>query len=108
VATNQMLSLLSKFVEKNSNFVDIQWDQRMSPKLLFNPYSEFYEDKRKAAHYFLLASSVLEEGVVGYSENARRLLVYSKFKSPTCLERRLLNADFMMLWVLIKKLYLKF
>jgi hypothetical protein len=71
-----MLSLLSKFVNMNSNFVDIQWDQRMSPKLLFNPYSERCEERRKAAHYFLLASSVLEEGVVGYSENARRLLIH--------------------------------
>ena len=48
----------------------------MKPRLLFNPYSESPEKKKTAAHYFLLASSILEDEVVGFSENARRLLVY--------------------------------
>jgi len=76
MATDDVLSSLSRFVDMNSNVVDVQWDRRMSPRLLVNPYSENYEEKKTAAHYFLLASSVLEEGVVGFSENARSLLVH--------------------------------
>ncbi|MEM2108268.1 MAG: DUF2400 family protein [Candidatus Bathyarchaeia archaeon] len=71
-----VLFALERFVETNSNVVDVQWDRRMSPKLLVNPYSDDYEEKKTAAHYFLLAASILEEEVVGFSENARRLLVY--------------------------------
>jgi hypothetical protein len=73
---DDVLSSLARFVDMNSNIVDVQWDRRMSPRLLVNPYSEDYEEKKTAAHYFLLASSVLEEGVVGFSENARSLLVH--------------------------------
>ena len=76
MATDEVLSSLSRFVDMNSDVVDVQWDRRMSPRLLVNPYSEDYEERKTAAHYFLLASSVLEEGVVGFSENARRLLVH--------------------------------
>lgn len=76
MARDEVLSSLSKFVNMNSNVVDVQWDGRMSPRLLVNPYSENYEERKTAAHYFLLASSVLEDGVVGFSENARRLLVH--------------------------------
>jgi hypothetical protein len=72
----EVLSSLARFVDMNSNVVDVQWDRRMSPRLLVNPYSEDYEERKTAAHYFLLASSVLEEGVVGFSENARSLLVH--------------------------------
>ncbi|HEX9261030.1 MAG TPA: DUF2400 family protein [Candidatus Bathyarchaeia archaeon] len=75
VATGEAVDLLLKFVNTNSNIVDTQWDRRMSPRLLFNPYSEFVEDKKVTAHYFLLVASILEDRVVGYSENARRLLI---------------------------------
>ena len=68
--------MLLEFVNMNSNVVDIQWDRRMSPRLLLNPYSEDCEERKIAAHYFLLVSSVLEDEVVGFSENARKLLVY--------------------------------
>jgi hypothetical protein len=76
MATDEVLSSLSRFVDMNSDVVDVQWDGRMSPRLLVDPYSESYEERKIAAHYFLLASSVLEDRVVGFSENARRLLVY--------------------------------
>ena len=76
MATDEVLSLILRFVNLNSNFVDVQWDRRMKPRLLFNPYSEDKEQKRKTAHYFLLAASLLEDGVVGYSENSRRILIY--------------------------------
>ena len=48
----------------------------MSPRLLFNPYSEKFEERKIAAQYFLLASSILDDTIVGYPENARMLLVY--------------------------------
>lgn len=76
MATNEAFTLLLKFVNTNSNVVDTQWDQRMSPRLLFNPYSEYGEEKKITAHYFLLASSILEDRIVGFSENARSLLVH--------------------------------
>lgn len=76
MATDEVLSLLVDFVNKNSNVADIQWDRRMSPRLLFNPYSEKYEERKNIAHYFLLAASILDDTVVGYPENARMLLVY--------------------------------
>jgi len=76
MATDDILSLLVDFINKNSNVVDIQWDRRMSPRLLFNPYSRNYEDKKITAHYFLLVASILDDTVVGYPENARMLLSY--------------------------------
>ena len=76
MAMGDTLQLLLKFVETNSNIADTQWDRRMSPRLLFNPYSEQIEEKKITAHYFLLASSILEDRIVGFSENARSLLVY--------------------------------
>ena len=76
MATDEVLTLLIDFINKNSNVADIQWDRRMSPRLLFNPYSEKYEERQIIAHYFLLAASILDDTVVGYSENARMLLSY--------------------------------
>ena len=76
VATDEVLSLLVEFINKNSNVVDIQWDRRMSPRLLVNPYSEKYEERQTVAHYLLLAASILDDTVVGYPENARMLMVY--------------------------------
>jgi hypothetical protein len=76
LATDEVLSLLVDFINKNSNVVDIQWDRRMSPRLLFNPYSDKYEERKIVAHYFLLTASILDDTVVGYPENARMLLVY--------------------------------
>jgi hypothetical protein len=75
-ATNDLLPLLVEFINKNSNVVDVQWDRRMSPRLLFNPYSEKYEERKTIAHYFLLAASILDDTIVGYPENARMLMVY--------------------------------
>ena len=74
--TDELLSLLVKFVDMNSDVVDVQWDRRMSPRLLLNPYSEDGEEKKLVAHYLLLGASVLEDAVVGFSENARMLLIH--------------------------------
>ena len=102
-ANDEVLSLLVKFINKNSNVADIQWDRRMSPRLLFNPYSQKYEERRIAAHYFLLASSILDDTVVGYPENARMLLVYLheafgntlfEIKKAHLFEEEIVKADF--------------
>ena len=75
MSTDDLHSLLAKFVRTNANVADVQWDRRMSPRLLFNPYSKDYEEKKKAAHYFLLAASILDHQMVGFSENARNLII---------------------------------
>ena len=102
-ATDELLKLLVEFINKNSNVVDVQWDRRMSPRLLFNPYSEKFEERKIAAHYFLLASSILDDTIVGYPENARMLLVYlheafgSSFfeiKKAHLFEEEIVKADF--------------
>lgn len=72
----ELISLLVKFVKMNSDVVDVQWDRRMSPRLLLNPYSDDYEEKKIIAHYLLLGSSVLEDTIVGFPENARMLLIH--------------------------------
>jgi hypothetical protein len=76
MATDDLLSTLVEFINKNSNVADVQWDRRMSPRLLFNPYSQSYDERKIIAHYFLLTASVLDDTIVGYPENARMLLSY--------------------------------
>jgi hypothetical protein len=95
--------LLVNFINKNSDVEDVQWDRRMSPRLLFNPYSEKYEERKTVAHYFLMAAAILDETVVGYPENARMLLVYLnqalgrsffEIKKAHQFEEELIKADF--------------
>jgi hypothetical protein len=102
-ANDEVLSLIVEFINKNSNVVDVQWDRRMSPRLLVNPYSEKYEERKTVAHYFLLAASILDDTVVGYPENARMLMVYlheafgSSFfeiKKAHLFEEEIVKADF--------------
>ena len=102
-ATDEVLSLLVEFINKNSNVVDVQWDRRMSPRLLVNPYSEKYEERKTVAHYFLLVSSILDDTVVGYPENARMLMVYLheafgsnlfEIKKEHLFEEEIVKADF--------------
>ncbi len=76
VATDEVLASLVEFINKNSDVADVQWDRRMSPRLLFNPYSEKYEERKIIAHYFLFAAAILDDTIVGYPENARMLLSY--------------------------------
>jgi hypothetical protein len=103
MATDEVLTLLVDFINKNSNVVDIQWDQRMSPRLPFNPYSEKYEERKTIAHYFLLAASILDDTVVGYPENARMLLAYLheafgnslfEIKKAHIFEEEIVKSDF--------------
>jgi hypothetical protein len=103
MAPDDLLPLLLKFVNTNSNVVDIQWDGRMSPRVLLNPYSKDDEDRRMAAHYFLMVSSVLEDRLIGFSENARKVLiclhrVYGnrlfEIHKPHMFEDELVKCDF--------------
>jgi hypothetical protein len=103
MTTNELLSLLLKFVNTNSNVVDIQWDGRMSPRLLLNPYSKNLEERKIAAHYFLLVSSILEDGLIGFSENGRRLLIHLhkafgnrlfEIQKPHLLEEKIIKSGF--------------
>jgi hypothetical protein len=102
-ATDEVQSLLVEFLNKNSNVVDVQWDRRMSPRLLFNPYSEKYEERKTISHYFLLAASILDDTVVGYPENARMLMAYLheafgsnlfEIKKAHLFEEEIVKADF--------------
>ena len=103
MATDEVLPLLVDFINKNSNVADVQWDRRMSPRLLFNPYSTNYEERKITAHYFLLAASILDDTIVGYPENVRMLLSYlhvafndSLFdiKKPHIFEEEIVKSDF--------------
>jgi hypothetical protein len=103
VATDEVLSLLVEFINKNSNVVDVQWDRRMSPRLLVNPYSEKYGERQTVAHYLLLAASILDDTIVGYPENARMLMVYLhealgnnlfEIKKAHLFEEEIIKADF--------------
>jgi hypothetical protein len=88
VTPDDLHTSLAKFVKVNTNVTDMQWDRRMSPRLLFNPYSKEYEEKKKTAHYFLLAASILDDQMVGFSENARNLLInlHKKFETQRLFE----------------------
>ena len=83
MVSDDLHGLLSKFVKANTNITDLQWDKRMNPHLLFNPYSKEYEEKKKTAHYFLLTASILDDQMVGFAENARNLLInlHKKFET---------------------------
>ncbi len=103
MTTDEVLTLLVDFINRNSNVADVQWDRRMSPRLLFNPYSEKYEERKIIAHYFLLVAAILDDTVVGYPENARMLVGYlheafgSSFfdiKKPHIFEEEIVKTDF--------------
>ena len=67
--------MLKAFVDRNSNIMDLQFDPRLPPKLLINPWARDYESKRMVAHYFLLVASIDERGIIRRAENARYLMV---------------------------------
>jgi hypothetical protein len=88
MATDDLHSLLAKFVKNQRKRRRYTVGQKNEPRLLFNPYSTDYEEKKKAAHYFLLAASILDDQMVGFSENARNLLInlHEKFGAPRLFE----------------------
>jgi hypothetical protein len=100
---DQLTHLIVDFINKNSDVEDVQWDRRMSPRLLVNPYSNKYEERKNVAHYFLMAAALLDDTVVGYPENVRMLLVYLnqalggglyEIKKAHQFEEQLVKADF--------------
>jgi hypothetical protein len=64
------------FINLNSKAVNLEWDPRLSEKLLFNPYSKSPEIQERIAHYFLMVSSITESNLIGRAENARALMIH--------------------------------
>ena len=52
--------MLIDYVNQNSNAQNLEWDQRMTNKLLFDPYAKSYDERKKIAHYFLLVAAITE------------------------------------------------
>ena len=52
-----LLDLLRKYVDQNSNVDTIEWDDRVSIPLLFNPHDSTEEGRRFSAHYFTNAQA---------------------------------------------------
>ena len=67
---------LSKFVNANSNEIEMIWDKRLCPNFPFAPYTINFEHKKNIAHFLLLVSAIFEEKVTSNSENARNLLLF--------------------------------
>jgi hypothetical protein len=75
----------------------------MKPRLLFNPYTEDMQQRKKTAHYFLLAASLLEDEMLGFLENSRRILIFLheklgnrlfEIRKPHLFEEELLKSGF--------------
>jgi hypothetical protein len=71
--SNKLRELLLEFVKSYSNVVDLELEPNADPKLWFMPLSS-YENKKEAAHYFLLAASLSEYSLTGNPRNIRLLL----------------------------------
>lgn len=64
------------FINLNSKAVNLEWDPRLSEKLMFNPYSKSPELQERITHYFLMVSSITESDLIGRAENARALMIH--------------------------------
>ena len=100
---DDVLPVLLEFIKMNSNVVDVQWDRRMSPRLLLNPNTQYPEEKKRVAHYLLMIAAILEDRMVGFSENARRLLILLhqiygdrifEIRKPHMFEEKLVSSGF--------------
>jgi hypothetical protein len=69
-------SLLIGYVNRNSNVYNLEWDPRLSEKLLLDPFGKSYEEKKRIAHYFLLVASITETELIGRTENSRALMIH--------------------------------
>jgi len=63
-------------VNRNSKALGIEWDPRISEKLLFDPFNPSYPARVKTAHYFLLVASITETRLIGRAENSRAILIH--------------------------------
>lgn len=75
VSLEEVKTMLRDYVNKNSYVQDLQWDQHVHPKLLFDPYAKSYDERKRSAHYFLLVAAITETELVGRSENSRALMI---------------------------------
>ena len=55
---------------------NVEWDPDFSEALNIDPFTESYDGKKEAAHYFLLVASITESRLVGRAENARTIITY--------------------------------
>ena len=67
----EMKPLLKEYVEKSSDIANLQWDERVTRKLPFDPYAK----SPQISHYFLMVASIAETELIGRSENARALMI---------------------------------
>jgi hypothetical protein len=56
--------------------MNLEWDPRLSEKLLFDPFSKSLDNQERIAHYFLMVSSITETNLIGRAENARALMIH--------------------------------
>ena len=66
-------NLVVQFVKCYSDTVDLELDPNVDPKLWFMPLTSA-QAKREAAHYFLLAAALSDNGLTGNPRNIRLLL----------------------------------
>ena len=68
--------MLRKYVDRNSNTYNIEWDPEISERLLIDPFDKSHEGRRRTAHYFLLVASITETQLIGRAENSRALMIH--------------------------------
>ena len=76
VNLEQIKPRLRKYVDRNSNTYNIEWDPQISEKLLIDPFDKSHEGRRRTAHYFLLVASITETQLIGRAENSRALMIH--------------------------------
>ena len=86
---DDLISRLVRYIEKQSNIIDLQFDPKILPPLPFDPYSSDPSLRSRIAHYLLLVASIDEGNVVGPADNARRLLA----RCHTQLKGELFSSD---------------
>jgi hypothetical protein len=74
--SNETMRLLKDFVERNSHLAGIHWDPRLEPRLLVKPFSKDYDERKRAAHFFLFVAAISETRLIERAENARSLLIH--------------------------------
>ena len=56
--------------------MNLEWDPRLSEKLLINPFSNSPGIRDRIAQYFLMVASITETDLIGRAENARALMIH--------------------------------
>jgi len=90
MSLEEVKSMLTDYVNNNSNVKGLHWDQHMSRELLlpFDPYAKTYDEMKDIAHYFLLVAAITETELVGRAENSRALMIHiHNFLGDDCFKR---------------------